>query len=234
MDDEQDQKSLDLETTKQMYKIIESLTKEYFNEIKLFIDKEDAFLLFAEFKAPSFNYITIVDVIFSSLKNLLNIDMKLNSGILDLMQRDIKELIKIYSKFNSENKIPSAVFSSLIVKNINILPADSEIVDESLTLLYDDKAFLLKRAEEEFIKEFEIERDRLLRTLKNAINTKLFLFDQVLWYKAQNSYDINKFFNSISIEGEYSLVSYLKYTLNRLAGSKAVKMKEIVRKLEKL
>jgi len=79
-----------------------------------------------------------------------------------------------------------------------------------------------KREEVEFFPEFKKLREIHLKKLEKIINVKLFYFEKLLWFNAQNSELIVKFFTTSHIEGDLSTKTFIKYFLKNIDESKSI------------
>jgi len=78
-----------------------------------------------------------------------------------------------------------------------------------------------KREEVKFFPEFKKLREIYLKKLEKIINVKLFYFEKLLWFKAQNSELIVKFFTTSHIEGDFSTKTFVEYFLKHIDESKS-------------
>jgi len=78
-----------------------------------------------------------------------------------------------------------------------------------------------KREEVKFFPEFKKLRALYLKKLEKIINTKLYYFEKLLWYKARESELIVKFFEKSSIDGEFSTKTFIKYFLSHIDEAKS-------------
>jgi len=78
-----------------------------------------------------------------------------------------------------------------------------------------------KREEDKFFPEFKKLREMHLKKLEKIINVKLFYFEKLLWFNAQNSELIVKFFTTSHIEGDFSTKTFIQYFLKNIDESKS-------------
>ena len=78
-----------------------------------------------------------------------------------------------------------------------------------------------KREEVKFFPEFKKLRDIHLKKLEKIINVKLFYFEKLLWFNAQNSELIVKFFTTSHIEGDFSTKTFIEYFLKNIDEAKS-------------
>jgi hypothetical protein len=78
-----------------------------------------------------------------------------------------------------------------------------------------------KSEELEFFPKFKELRAKYLQDLEKVLNSKMFYFDKLLWYEAQKSMSIERFFSEANIEGDYSTKTFIKYYLKNIDISKA-------------
>ena len=99
-----------------------------------------------------------------------------------------------------------------------------------------EKEKLLKSKISTFFDEIFIpKKNEVLRGLINIINLKSYCLDQALWYYAQNSKSIQRFFEISQIKGDFSLRTYIDYYLKNLdnANSKEIEiLKKTMRDLD--
>lgn len=60
-----------------------------------------------------------------------------------------------------------------------------------------------------------------LKKLEKIINVKLYYYEKLLWFKASESYEIKKFFESSNIDGDFSTKTFINYYLKNLDESKS-------------
>ena len=67
-----------------------------------------------------------------------------------------------------------------------------------------------------FLTWFEEYRDYYLGELQNATNTKFYYLDKTLWYKAERSQEIRRFFKDAGIRGGYDTKTFIEYYLRNI------------------
>lgn len=78
----------------------------------------------------------------------------------------------------------------------------------------------LKELEEymraEFFRQYDEYVQYYAEAFEEIINTKTFYFDKLLWFQAEKSSGIRKFFADARIDGDYSTKTYMKYYLRNI------------------
>ena len=77
------------------------------------------------------------------------------------------------------------------------------------------------------ISDFKKKSQTILDDLIKLINIKSYCLDQALWYFAERSKSIPKFFKSARIKGEFSLATYIDYYLKNVDEELSMDAKEI-------
>jgi len=80
---------------------------------------------------------------------------------------------------------------------------------------------IIKKEEVAFFPEFKKLREMHLKKLKKIINIKLFYFEKLLWFNAQNSQIIVKFFETSNIKGDFSTKTFIQYFLKNIDEAKS-------------
>jgi hypothetical protein len=75
---------------------------------------------------------------------------------------------------------------------------------------------LERKEREAFIPAFIEYRDKLVKCLERVINTKIYYYDKLLWYNAEKSPLVRKFFETSRINGDYSTKTFIKYFLKNI------------------
>jgi len=130
----------------------------------------------------------------------------------DLISKSEEQLKHITQKDSSYKKI-----KKIYVDSIYEL---SKCKDE----FYENKRKMeeiKKREEVKFFPEFKKLREIYLKKLEKIINVKLFYFDKLLWFNAQNSELIVNFFTTSHIEGDFSTKTFIKYFLKNIDEAKS-------------
>ena len=120
-----------------------------------------------------------------------------------------------------------AEYKRLKRKNVDSIYEYSKLKDE-----YSQIKKSLKAVEEteklKFFDKFEQEKKKSFLKMEKIINCKLFYYDRLLWYRAKNSREINKFFENSHIDGDFSTKTFIKYFLKNIDSSKAKNKEWIV------
>lgn len=72
-----------------------------------------------------------------------------------------------------------------------------------------------------FLAWFEEYKEYYLGELRGATNTKFYYLDKLLWYKAERSNEINRFFKDAGIRGNYDTKTFIEYYLRNIDVKKA-------------
>ena len=106
---------------------------------------------------------------------------------------------------------------------------------EIVATAYEKEKLLKSKISTIFDEIFIPKKNEVLRGLINIINLKSYCLDQALWYYAQNSKSIQRFFEISQIKGDFSLRTYIDYYLKNLdnANSKEIEiLKKTMRDLD--
>ncbi len=106
----------------------------------------------------------------------------------------------------------------------------ANIKSENVKLLESTQSFQ-KKYEEAFILLFEEESQKKYAFLRRQLDGYAYVFDQMMWEKAEKSSSILSFFKKAHIEDEFSSKTFLKYFIKTLDEAK---MSKELRKLQEL
>jgi hypothetical protein len=127
--------------------------------------------------------------------------------------------LKMYKEAPKDTELLNK-YKNLKKRNVDAIYYFSEYKDEFI----DIKSKLVefeKNEELEFFPKFKDLKDKYLSSLENILNSKMFYFNKLLWYEAQKSETITRFFEESNIDGDYSTKTFIKYYLKNIDISKA-------------
>ena len=127
--------------------------------------------------------------------------------------------LKIYKTIPT-NPEELSKYKQLKKRNVDAIYYFSQYKDEFIALK--SKLIEFENQEKlEFFPKFKELKTKYLNNLEKILNTKMFYFDKLLWYEAQKSSNIQRFFDESNIKGDYSTKTFIKYYLKNIDISKA-------------
>jgi hypothetical protein len=87
---------------------------------------------------------------------------------------------------------------------------------DEIPLLYNKMEDIELAFKEVFLSMFGEYKEYYLGELKNATNAKFYYLDKLLWYKAERSNEIRRFFKDSGIKGGYDTKTFIEYYLRNI------------------
>jgi len=186
---------------------------------KLYKDVDDLYKFYRQFIKKT-EYIETI--FYNEYLNSLDDYSKIKSKVINL-----KEKIEEYNatiKRSEENlkKLPEKDENYKKIKRIYVdaiyeLSKCKEDFFKNKKLLEE----IEKKEEKRFFLEFKKRRELHLKKLESIINAKLFYFEKLLWFNAQKSEAVVKFFQKSNIQGSFSTKTFIEYFLKHIDEAKS-------------
>jgi hypothetical protein len=87
---------------------------------------------------------------------------------------------------------------------------------DEIPLLYSKMEDIELAFKEVFLAMFNEYKEYYMGELKNTTNTKFYYLDKLLWYKAERSNEIRRFFKDSGIRGGYDTKTFIEYYLRNI------------------
>lgn len=87
---------------------------------------------------------------------------------------------------------------------------------DEIPIAYDKMEVIESTFRDMFLTWFDEYKEYYLGELQNAANTKFYYLDKLLWYKAERSPEIRRFFKDAGIRGSYDTKTFIEYYLRNI------------------
>lgn len=87
---------------------------------------------------------------------------------------------------------------------------------DEIPIAYDKMEAIESTFRDMFLTWFDEYKEYYLGELQNAANTKFYYLDKLLWYKAERSPEIRRFFKDAGIRGSYDTKTFIEYYLRNI------------------
>jgi hypothetical protein len=199
-----------------MYKYYEQITAD---------TKRNAIVMERDFLKTFDNYVKI--------KKLLNDNQK-KKQLYESQDKKSKSIIDELDKIESMNEEQIAKYKAAKRQNADAVHLSQE-AREIVSVVYEQEKVLKTKITTLFDDKFEVAKKEVIGSLIDVINVTSFCLDQALWYYAENSKSIKRFFNISQIKGDFSLRTYIDYYLKSVGeSSNSVEVKELKQAMKDL
>ena len=196
------------------------------NDIEQLYNLRDKFISVVKFKEIVFEdgflkLIPLYNLIYKQLK-----DLELEKRVLikhENRTRTVYETLETAKKKTDLDIEKIKKFRGLNADAIDRLAYIKNIQND----LYNKEEIIKNKARDYFNSFFDTSSAKILKDLVVLINVKSYCLDQALWYYAESSVPIQKFFQTARIQGNYCLRTYIDYYLKNLDEESKGKEEEI-------
>jgi len=204
---------------------IYKFNKDFFYDISQIAEQCIDFTEQNHLHIPKENYTIVGNFLAATLKSFRVIDSTFMSPTLKKISKDVKTLQNLCDSVSNETQNLREIFESefiksspsfssfarevLRVQSIRI-PSDEDRKERKKLsiMMIELKAIYYKLFEEIFNED----KKYFLSLLKQALNSKTYYFDKLLWHEASKSNVITKHFQILKIKNALNTKDYLLYT----------------------
>lgn len=203
---------------------VASFTDRYFSDSLDLIDTTFEFIDAHSLYEPKKSYFFCLHFLQTTMNNFTNLDYEFASPTLKKLHRDIHNLHKIYT--NQDKEILETVFEKKFFPSLSLFKEmQAEILHiqaqpmeeedkEDIQIIQGHtkamKAIYLTCFKEDYLEQ----KNSLLESLKNILNTKLYYFDKLLWRDASDSKAITRVHKNLKEDEDLSALVYIEHRLS--------------------
>jgi len=204
---------------------IYEFTTAYFDEVADTVEGEIEFIENNNLYIPKENYTIVTDFLNTTLINFRVYDSKFMSSTLDKVHKDAKILQELYKNLKKRTEDIKNIFNTYFISSSPILTAfakeiiaQKEKVEDSIEDRKLLKKLMLDFKElqniyyEIFSEIFSEDKTYYTKGILEALNSKAFYFDKLLWKEALESDVIKRRLKSLISENTPNTKNYLLYT----------------------
>ena len=133
-------------------------------------------------------------------------------------EKKSKAIIDDMDKHESLNMEQTKIYKAAKRQNTDAIHILQEIKLVA-NRLFEEEKLLRGKIVDLFDSKFHEQKKYVLTALIDIINTTYFCLDQALWYYAENSQSVKRYFRISQIKGDFSLRTYIEYYLKGIGDS---------------